>query len=1025
MLDDCKSFRQASCLIVSSARHTPREISRQCTLALALGLALACGTAQPAGGAKPDGGVMPGPSARALLINEVMPENGGAWLDEKGETDDWIELVNRSAGPVAPADFWLQDASGARVQLRGPQLVGGERRVFWADSDTSQGETHLSFKLKKSGDRLLLTNRDEQVLDELSLPALGENEVFARFPDAEGEFAVCRYASPGSNNGQGCVPPAPPSLSDSVEFLSYVLPANYPPAPRALAITELALRPAATGSAYIELVNRGSAAVSLDAYSLRLARHAPDLPWPSSAEGRIVDLPLGLSLSPGERSVVPVSALELSDLEADPEFEGVVTLFERASLTSVDRVDFMSWPRGSTLMQAPEESASFRYCTNETPGTANVCDQLASRPVGDRLRYLRTPGDYAALAKGDVELGIQSVKFVVDLAAPGLVHLLSSARYALHYTFVRERIYRERVLDRCNAVENEEFYRGWSEFSAREYYRVEGRRFLLGTLTQHGGAGLRAVEYTYGDAISGAQMRDGFFAVLGHAFTPGEWRLRPQDDVQVNKARAIEGSVPLVGPNAPFEGVTYQPLTEGTAFGTLRFVSARDLARAALGPDIILVTDDVPNDIPLVGGLITEAFQTPLAHVNVLSQNRGTPNASLKSARLELGAFFEQLVRLDVTPAAVSVTPASADEARAFWDSHMPAGPLLAARLDTSLRGVQPLTEHGLASLPAIGAKAAQLAELGSGRVPWCGGLDEIRTPETPFAIPVVHSREHIAASGARALLDELRAQSDFIADPRARAAGLARVRDTILNYPVDPALVREVEAAVRSRFGSERVRFRSSSNTEDLPGFNGAGLYTSTSAQLGDDSHRVEDALRIVWASLYNARAYDERAYARIDDASVAMGVLVHAAFLTEQANGVAVSRNLLDPTRGDIYYLNAQAGEASVTNPAPGVATEQLVYRWNRDPPIIYQSGSSLLRALSSTRAQVLDPDEVVDLSCALHTVHDLFSPQLNAAGDNPWFAMEVEFKFLGPERKLLIKQARPHSFGRPVSFSDCREL
>ena len=44
-------------------------------------------------------------------------------------------------------------------------------------------------------------------------------------------------------------------------------------------------------------------------------------------------------------------------------------------------------------------------------------------------------------------------------------------------------------------------------------------------------------------------------------------------------------------------------------------------------------TDDVPNDIPLVGGLITEAFQTPLAHVNVLSQNRGTPNAGLAGAR--------------------------------------------------------------------------------------------------------------------------------------------------------------------------------------------------------------------------------------------------------------------------------------------------------------------------------------------------------------------------------------------------------
>jgi len=489
--------------------------------------------------------------------------------------------------------------------------------------------------------------------------------------------------------------------------------------------------------------------------------------------------------------------------------------------------------------------------------------------------------------------------------------------------------------------------------------------------------------------------------------------------------RSIEGSVPLVGPNAPFEGVTYQPLTEGVTFGTLRFVAASDLENTALGPDVIVVTDDVPNDIPLVGGLVTEAFQTPLAHVNVLSQNRGTPNAGLKHAREALAASFDRLVRLEVSPAGLLVDDADPEEARAFIESRRPAGPRVAARLDTSLRGVQPLSGHGLASLPAIGAKAAQLAELGAARVPYCGGRSLIETPATPFAVPLVHSLEHLEQSGARALLDDLETQADFVADPIARARGLAAVRDLIESAPVEPVLLAEVEAAVRERFGAERVRFRSSSNTEDLPGFNGAGLYTSVSAELGDDSRRVDDALRAVWASLYNARAYDERTYSHIDERSVAMGVLVHPAFRGERANGVAVSRNVLDPTRGDIYYLNAQAGEASVTNPAPGVATEQLNYRWGREPPIVYQSESSLLGALAGAPSQVLASDEVFDLVCALRTVHEVFQPLLDPMGEDAWFGMEVEFKFLGPERRLLIKQARPHSFGTPTPYGDCREL
>jgi hypothetical protein len=987
-----------------------------------LGLALlACGTDGPGPSANPDGNVSI-PAVLTLRINEVMSQNEGAWIDERGETGDWIELVNRGPAAADPRAYWLEDASGRRARLGGPALAPGERRLFWADDDEDVSAAHLPFALSSQGDVLRLTDETGRVSDELTLPALGENEVFARFPDEQGEAQVCRYASPLRGNGGVCTPPEPPALVDDVSFAPGALPADFPPAPAGVGLSELALRPDVNEDAFIELENRGATAVELGRLSLRISTHAPDQPWPGPLQGTDVVLP-ARTLGPGERHAFPLESTELAVLEADASFEGVVTLFDRDSGESLDRVDFMSWPRGAALMRTPG-TRLYQYCTNITPDEAEACEPLASRPVGDRLRHLRTPGDYAALAEGGDEVGIQSVKFVVDLQAPGLVHLLSSARWPLHYTFVRELVYRQPELDRCDAAQNSEFYQGWSDFSATEYYRVEGRRFLLGTLSHHGGAGLDAVEYTYGDLISGEQMRDGFLAAVSHTDAPSRWVLRPQDDNQVQKARGIEGSVPLVGPNAPFAGVTYQPLTEGVTFGTLRFVPAAELDGATLGPDVIVVTDDVPNDIPLVGGLVTEAFQTPLAHVNVLSQNRGTPNASLKNARAELAGSFDQLVRLEVAPAGLLVRPAEPEEALAFWESRAPSGPQFSARLDTSVRGVQPLSDHTLASLPAVGAKAAQLSQLGRGRAPYCGGLSVIYTPETPFAVPLVHSLEHLEASGARALLEQLETQPDFVADPAARARGLTEVRERILAHPVDPELVLEVEAAVEQRFGSERVRFRSSSNTEDLPGFNGAGLYTSLSAEIGADARRVDDGLRAVWASLYNSRAYDERAYARIDERSVAMGVLVHGAFLGERANGVAVSRNVLEPTRGDIYYLNAQAGEASVTNPAPGVGTDQLIYRWGREPPIIYQSGSSLLAALGSA-GPVLSDEEVFDLSCALRTVHEVFQPLLDPAGENPWFAMEVEFKLLGPERQLLIKQARPHSFGTPVLFGDCREL
>lgn len=680
-----------------------------------------------------------------------------------------------------------------------------------------------------------------------------------------------------------------------------------------------------------------------------------------------------------------------------------------------------SWTRRTSA------TSRFRYCTSSTQGAANVCDVLPSRDVGDRVRHLRTPGDFAALSRGAESVGIESTKFVIDLRSPGLVHLLSSTRWPLHYTFVRERVDGEPPLDRCDPAQDAEFVDGWIAFSNEEYYATAGRRFLLGTLSHHGGVNLRAIEFTFGDEISGGQMRDAYRALLPHLDAPRDWVLHPQDTSQVSRLRSVEGQAPIVGPDAPYVGMTYQPLTEGVAYGTLKFVPSEELFNVSLGPRVIVITDDVPNDVPFVGGLITEEFQTPLAHVNVLSQSRGTPNAAYAGAREQLSSYLEQLVKVVVAPAGLEVTLADPEEAESYWQSREPTGSPVSPRLDASVRGIQDLARHSLASLPSVGAKAAQMAELlkVAAAQPSCLTSARFEAPLRPFAIPVSHYLDHFTASGAERRLAELEEQASFRSDPVQRAAGLDEVRQLMLAHPVDAALLAQVEAEVEARFGNERVRFRSSSNTEDLPNFTGAGLHTSTSAELGDPERTVPDALRTVWASLWNARAYDERVNAGIQHDTLAMGVLVHPASLGEGANGVGVSRNIMEPVRGDQYYINAQLGEASVTNPAPSVTTEQLVYQWYRTPPVLYQSDSSLLSAYPEPPAHVLRGAEVEDVSCALQAVHEHFRPLLDPQADNAWFAMEIEFKIMGPERRLLVKQARPHSFGRREIIADCREF
>lgn len=946
-------------------------------------------------------------SDEGLRINEVVSDNSGVAVDESGETEDVIELLNTGLERIW-LDRYELSAGGSTIRLPEVPLAPGERIVLYADDEVLEGERHLPFKIDPEGETIELHGAGR--VERVEVPRLAENESYSRFPDGFGEHQACRYATPGRDNSERCGPPLPDEIS--VEpFAPYTWPEAFPPLAEGVRLVELGLR---SDAPFVELLNDSSATIDLAGYALQISPHAPGEPLPSRTDA----VSLSGMLAPGGRVVVELESELLAELDADPMFEGVATLFE--GTRAHDWVDFMSWPADAVLTQLDGESR-FVLCATATAGAPNdACDPLASRPVGDRLRHLRTPGDFGALAAGGTNLGVQAVKFVVDMEGDDVVHLLGSEAYDLHYTFVREAIEGEEPLDRCDPVQNATFREGWGRFSSEQYGAIEGRRYLLGTLLEHSGSGAHTVEFATGDRITGQLMTRAFFDVAARTESPRDWALRPQGPSQSEKMRSIEGMAPIVGEDVVRAGVSFQPLNAAIGYGILRFVSSAALEDEPLGGDVIVMTDDVPNDIPLVGGIITEALQTPLAHINVLSRGRGTPNMALRDARndVRFAGLFDSLVRLEVSEGAFDVRAATLEEAEEFWESQRPEGPRLAPRIDTTVRSLMSLHEAGMADVPAIGAKAAQLAELSrvvSGR-PSCPG--PIATPELAFAIPVHHYVRHFEESGAAALLDQEEARPEFRTDIRARADALFRVRARMLAHPVDVELLRELNSAIASRWGSStRVRLRSSSNVEDLAEFSGAGLYTSTSVQLDDPERRVQDGLRTVWASLWSSRAYEERERGHIDRSTVAMGVLVHAAFQSELANGIGISRNILDLTRGDMHYFNIQIGEASVANPAPGVRTDELLYRFGRSPRVVYQNRSSL------TPFDILSDVELDLAACQLRAIHDAFRPILDPESENRFFAMDIEFKLLGPERELVIKQARPYDVGNAEIPADCR--
>lgn len=620
---------------------------------------------------------------------------------------------------------------------------------------------------------------------------------------------------------------------------------------------------------------------------------------------------------------------------------------------------------------------------------------ICSNSFGDSTEYLRRIGclaDWDALDGPPMNTShgpATAVKFLFSLDS-GTLWFPNSVLYPLHWDFASS----------VFGIPPSKYYTFW----IHQYSDRPERRYALGTVTRYG-ANLWTMQLFPGDDLSSDRLARVYRAIADSCWFGRSLLFLPANEAAASRAK-IAG-IPTASIEDVLQGREFQSMNPGVAYGTLVRARWQTLSDAEFTPRDIVLTDGLPNDLPVVAGVVTTDFQTPLSHVNVLSMNRGTPNMALRGAWTDsaMVALEGRLVRLEVLPDAYSIRAANLEEARAFWDTHGP-GPAPTLPLDTS-RGLVPILLLGRSQLPRVGAKAANFGELAKLAASSSGAW---KVPEGAFAIPVAAYLEHLRANGLDTVVERILSDSSLKTDASRRKAALSDLQTKIVRAPVDPMLLQEVEATIRSNGTHTRMRFRSSTNAEDLPEFNGAGLYSSFTGDLADAKKPVADAIRKVWASLWNRRAFEEREYYRIDQRRVAMGVLVHRSFPDEGANGVAVTRNLYkDDYVG--YVINAQAGDVSVVDPPEGVTTEQLIYYpfledYLGEPSIEWISKSSLTGG-----AAVLRTAELVRLAQALKTIQARFCPLLSkSCVDWYTYGMDVEFKFDGPDRTLYIKQARP---------------
>ena len=468
-----------------------------------------------------------------------------------------------------------------------------------------------------------------------------------------------------------------------------------------------------------------------------------------------------------------------------------------------------------------------------------------------------------------------------------------------------------------------------------------------------------------------------------------------ENDHTDNYAAEFEGSrIDVVLESDVFAEINYIPFHEAEGYGFFKHM--QDLNETPGSRDIVLY-DALPNSLPRVGGIITSVIQTPLSHVNLRAIQDNVPNAYIANP-LDNDAIANLLggyVYYKVENEQFEIREATLTEVNDWYEDLRPTEPQIPVR-DLSVTEIMPLDAINFDMSTSFGAKCSNVATMRT------FGLPSGTIPDG-FGIPFYYYDEFMQFNDfyqeAQVMIDNPTFQNDI----NFRIERLKDFRRDIKDAPMPQWMLDDLQAMHDDFPEGTAVRCRSSTNNEDLPGFSGAGLYTSKTQYL-DEGH-ISKSIKQVYASMWNFRAYEERDFYRVDHFMAAMGLLCHPNFQEEQSNGVGISIDPIYDTE-DTFYLNTQVGESLITNPDPNSVPEEILLY--EDP---LQGGGYLVLRLSN----LVNPGELVmdqayldQMREFLTTIHDEFAILYDVVGAEG-FGVDIEYKVTA-EDQLIIKQARP---------------
>jgi len=539
-----------------------------------------------------------------------------------------------------------------------------------------------------------------------------------------------------------------------------------------------------------------------------------------------------------------------------------------------------------------------------------VSAQLARKPSGmkmpsemigktpdsskNSLPSVKSQEDFDSIARvyhQGTPYALPHIMFVIDRRDGNKIYYINSQKYRFHKDFLLSMYLIPRGADVFTPV-----------------YMDENRRFIVGTIAWQKPVEKFTWELWEGDLATSAQINyaneiiaKSFFAPV--AFKPNSIR---QDDASADLG------IDRVTQSDINKNQGYLALNTGEAVGRIHIIDKLD-DTVEIGDNEIVVLKELPLSLPPVKGIIVAKPSTPLSHINILAKGWNVPNVYIKDADKLFKEYNTYVYKLTATLTDYKLERASLDDIKSQFvspDQQIPPADLE----EKKLMGLRQMRKGDSI---AYGSKSANLGEMMHSRT--VGAL----IPDG-FTIPFYWYDKFIKDNKIDAIIDEMTDDYNFVHNPRVRREKLEELRATIQNGKFDPALRRQVLRLWRTQLSGRPVFVRSSSNSEDLPNFSGAGLYSSVANVRQAD--KLIEAVKKVWASLWKFEAYEARVRNYVSQDDVYMSALVQLG-IDMKKGGVMITQDPFDTSNKNAVYISAVCGHNSKVVDNDGIP-EQILF-------------------------------------------------------------------------------------------------